>query len=98
MQIKLDVTETKGRFYVGELSAPTAEMVFRLPPGGEKMIIDHTEVSDIHKGEGVGKQLVAEAVAYARAHGLKIYPLCVFARSVLLKNKDYQDVLIPPGS
>jgi uncharacterized protein len=94
MSIIHEHTEKGGRFYVGDPASPTASMVYRMS-GSDKMIIDHTEVSEIHKGEGIGKQLVADAVSYARGHNLKIQPLCVFARSVLLKNKEYQDVLVP---
>jgi hypothetical protein len=61
------------------------------------MIIDHTEVNE-HKGEGVGKQLVDAAVAYARQHGIKIMPVCSFAQALLENNSDYADVLYEPGS
>lgn len=60
--------------------------------GSERIIIDHTEVSDEARGEGLGKMLVYEAVQYAREHGLNILPLCPFARSVFSKNPDLRDV------
>jgi predicted GNAT family acetyltransferase len=85
-------TERGGSFYLGEETAPTAELVYRMA-GTHKMIIDHTEVSEIHKGEGIGKLLVMEAVKFAREQQIKILPICPFARAILLKNPDYADVL-----
>jgi predicted GNAT family acetyltransferase len=82
-----------GSFYLGETAAPTAELVYRMA-GDHKMIIDHTEVSEVHKGEGIGKLLVAEAVNYARQHQIKILPICPFAKVIMEKTKEYQDVLI----
>ena len=35
-------------------------------------VITHTEVSPEHKGEGLGKELLAAAVDYARQKGKKI--------------------------
>jgi uncharacterized protein len=61
--------------------------------GKDRIIIEHTEVSDILRGKNIGKQLVTGAVAYARKNNLKIVPLCPFAKSVFEKVKEFQDVL-----
>ena len=61
--------------------------------GTDRIIISHTEVSDVLKGKNAGKQLVAAAVDYARKNKIKIVPLCPFARSVFDKVKEYSDVL-----
>jgi predicted GNAT family acetyltransferase len=82
----------KGMFYVGQDGAILAEMVYNMP-SPDKMVIEHTEVDDSLAGKGVGKQLVGTAVEYARANGIKIVPMCPFAKSVLEKVKDWQDVL-----
>lgn len=85
-------TARGSRFFLGDPAAPTAEMVYRMA-GTHKMIIDHTEVTEVHKGEGIGKQLIAAAVTYARQNQIKILPLCVFAKAILTKTKEYEDVL-----
>ena len=87
-------TERGGRFYTGDPSSPTSLLAYRMA-GTHKMIIDHTEVNE-HKGEGVGTQLVAAAVEYARLHDIKIMPVCNFAKVILENNKEYEDVLIAP--
>jgi len=83
---------SKGSFYIGENNQRLAEMTYTMA-GEKRMIIDHTDVSDALRGKGAGKQLVAAAVNHARAQGIKILPLCPFARSVFDKVKEYQDVL-----
>jgi predicted GNAT family acetyltransferase len=61
--------------------------------GASLIIIDHTEVSDASRGRNVGGELVARAVADARASGRKILPLCPFARSQFRKHPEWSDVL-----
>jgi len=82
----------KGVFYVGEETEPLAEMTYTMATAN-KMIIDHTEVSDELRGKNVGYQLVHTAVEYARANNIKIIPLCPFARSVFNRKPAFADVL-----
>ena len=42
---------------------------------------------------GVGKKLVAAAVADARSEGFKIIPLCPFAKATLEKHAEWHDVV-----
>ena len=79
-------------FFVGQEGAIVAEMVYHMSGSG-KMVIEHTEVDDSLAGKGVGKQLVKTAVDYARKQQIKIIPLCPFAKSVLDRMKEWQDVL-----
>jgi uncharacterized protein len=83
---------TKGLFYVENNGNIMAEMVYTMP-SPEKMIIEHTEVSEELKGQNVGYQLVHTAVEYARTHNIKIIPLCPFAHAVFKKKPEYADVL-----
>jgi len=96
MDIQHIHTERGGKFYNGDLSSPIALLVYRMA-GAKKTIIDHTEVNE-HKGEGVGTQLVDAAVTYAREHGIKIMPVCSFARDILENDSKYADVLFTPNS
>ncbi len=62
--------------------------------GKDKIIIDHTEVSDKLRGQSVGYKLVKIAVDFARINSIKIIPLCPFATAVFKKKQDdYNDVL-----
>ena len=78
--------------YVGSLDAPDAQMTFSR--AGEGMIIiDHTEVSDRLRGQGVGRRLLDRLVAFARREQLKVLPLCPFAKSIFDKDASIGDVL-----
>jgi hypothetical protein len=92
MEIKHKTDSNKGAFYIEENGDLLAEMTY-VWAGSDKIIIDHTEVSDLLKGQGVGKQLVNKAVEMAREKGIKILPLCPFAKSVFDKSKEFNDVL-----
>ncbi|HRE90026.1 MAG TPA: GNAT family N-acetyltransferase [Myxococcota bacterium] len=69
-----------------------AEMTYT-HAGDTMVIIDHTYVSDVLKGQGVGKQLVLAGVAWLRETGLKVIPLCPFAKSVFDRSPELADVL-----
>ena len=92
MLIQNKIVGNKGLFFVENEGNILAEMVYSMP-SPEKMIIEHTEVSDELKGQHVGQQLVHTAVEYARKHNMKIIPLCPFAYSVFKRKPEYSDVL-----
>ena len=92
MNIQHETTESKGSFNVLVDGQKLASMTYSR--AGESMIIiDHTEVSDQLRGQGVGKKLVAAAVDFARKHKIKILPLCPFAKAVFDKTEEFSDVL-----
>ena len=57
-------------------------------------IIDHTDVDDSLRGEGVGRQLLNALVDWARSTGTKVLPLCPFAKAQFDKDPAIQDVLV----
>jgi predicted GNAT family acetyltransferase len=91
MDIKLEQSQSKGSFYVEEDGNRLAEMTFS-KAGDRLIIIDHTEVSGALRGTGAGLKLVAAGVAFARKNGMKIIPLCPFAKSVFDRKPEYRDV------
>lgn len=82
----------KGIFFIEQDGNILAEMTYVW--AGEKIIIDHTEVSEVLEGKGIGKQLVHRAVEFARGKHIKILPLCPFAKVVLNKVSEYHDVVL----
>ena len=50
--------------------------------GSKKFIIDHTGVESQFGGRGIGKGMVLQAVAFAREQGVRILPLCPFAKMI----------------
>lgn len=92
MQIQHEEHGRKGAFFIDEDGEWIAEMTyFKSGPG--QITIDHTEVDPKLKGEGIGQDLVREAVKYAREKGLKIKPVCPYTKKVIDETPEYQDVL-----
>ena len=92
MHIQHEETEGEGQFFVTVDEKKLAELDYWYSEPG-KMLIDHTEVSTVLEGKGIGRQLVRAAVEFARNKGLKVIPACPFAREVIHKTPEFQDVL-----
>lgn len=92
MEIQHSADDKGGRFFVADQGRQLAAMTY-IWAGQDRIIIDHTEVGPSLKGKGVGNQMVAAAVDMARRKGIKIVPLCPFAKAVMTKHTDYNDVL-----
>lgn len=91
IKIEREDNGKKGRFVIYDNDQAAGEMTF-VWAGSSKFIIDHTGVEEDFGGKGLGKKLVMEAVAYARNNGLKILPLCPFAKKVFDSNEELEDV------
>lgn len=83
----------KGMFYLEQDGNLLAELVYT-KPSDDKIIIEHTEVDPSLEGKGVGKLLVETAVDYVRKKGLKVIPLCPFAKLMFDRRADLRDVLL----
>lgn len=92
MNIQHQSRDTKGEFFINKKGSIVAKMTYS-KLGSKQIIIDHTEVSDEMRGQDIGKALVKSGVQYARDQGLKIIPLCPFAKAIIEKNPELQDVL-----
>lgn len=92
IEIKHKIEGTKG-FFEAYVNGNKAGKLSYTSAGENKIIIDHTEVNVIYKGQNIGKQLVMNAVSFAREKHLKIIPLCPFAKSIFVKTESIQDLL-----
>ena len=92
MDIQRQEHRNKGAFFIDEDGEWVAEMTYTRT-GDNTIVIDHTEVDPALRGDNIGKDLVAAAVAYAREEGLKIKVDCPFAKKVFDKTAEFQDVL-----
>lgn len=92
MNIEHEEHGRNGAFFIDEDGEWVAEMTY-LRTGPNTIVIDHTEVDEKLAGQGIGKELVATAVEFARANGLKIRPLCPYTKKVIAATPEYQDVL-----
>ena len=91
-EVQVKINDKKGSLFIEIEGKQEAEMTFVFA-GEDKIIIDHTGVNPGNEGKGLGKQMVAQAVTYARENNIKIIPLCPFAKKVFDKTPEFRDVL-----
>lgn len=68
-----------------------AKANYRLDDGVMRMV--HTEVPRALEGRGIAAALVQAAMAHARAHGLKVAPVCSYVRAYMRRHPETRDVL-----
>ncbi len=90
--MKHEENERGGYFAIEKDGIEEGRMTY-VKAGEKIMIIDHTHVRPESQGSGVGTKLVKGAVDYARESGHKLMATCPFARAVLMKHADWQDVV-----
>ncbi len=69
-------------------------LTYTIVPDEKKLIISYVMVFPEFEGRGMGKFLVEAAIEFARNNGWKIYPHCSYARSVMNRMNDVEDILL----
>lgn len=80
------------RFLIRDNDTIAAEMTYVIS-SPKLYIIDHTFVDNAYRGQGLGDSLVKAIVEYVRENGIKILPLCPFAKGRIERHSEYADVL-----
>ena len=95
MQIQHEQDEDGGggEFFIEEKGDRIGELTYALSKG--VINIRHTGVEEAFEGRGLGKQLVTEAVKFARERGFKVQASCSFAHALLTKVSAFADVKAP---
>lgn len=91
MKIERDEQGNRGAFHIDEDGKRIAELTYS--KNDSTMTIDHTETDEKLRGEGIGQDMVRAAVEYARDSGLKINPVCPYAKKVIEETPEFHDVL-----
>ena len=92
MTIEHKEQKKKGMFYIDDDGDKVAELAYLRSAPGE-ITIHHTEVSEDLRGDGIGQDLVAAAVKYARENKLKIVATCPYAHKIIEETPEFRDVL-----
>jgi uncharacterized protein len=90
--VRMEEQGHRGAFFIEQEGRRLAELTFSATPDGKIVILDHTEVSDSLRGQGVARKLVEAAVAWARRTEVKLMPLCPFAKAVFDREPQFGDV------
>lgn len=87
------IKKAENKFYIGEdVKEPIAEITFNRS-SGNKIVVDHTYVSDELRGQGIAGKLVDQVVSYAREQNKKIIPLCPYVKRKLEDTEEYHDII-----
>lgn len=89
--------EKSGNGGVLTLNKQTEEvgrLTYTIFPEENKLIISYVLVHPKFEGRGMGKFLVEEAIKFARENSWKVYPHCSYARSVMTRMANVEDVFL----
>lgn len=75
-------------------SEEVGRLTYTIFPEDHKLIISFVLVHSKFEGKGMGKYLVDEALRFARENNLKVYPHCSYARSVMMRMQDVDDIFL----
>jgi predicted GNAT family acetyltransferase len=64
---------------------------YRIDDGVMRLV--HTEVPHALEGRGIAAAMVKAALDHARAHGLKVAPVCSYVRAYMRRHPDTQGLL-----
>jgi uncharacterized protein len=90
--VQIEEKGHRGSFFIAREGQRLAELTFSATPDGKLVILDHTEVSESLRGQGVARRLVEAAVLWARRTEVKLLPLCPFAKAVFDREPQFADV------
>jgi predicted GNAT family acetyltransferase len=69
-------------------------LTYTIIPDENKLIISYVMVFPEFEGTGLGKYLVEAGIKFARDENLKVFPHCSYARSVMNRMNDVDDILL----
>lgn len=69
-------------------------LTYTILPEDNKLIISYVLVHNKFEGRGMGKYLIEEALKFARDNYWKVYPHCSYARSVMNRMSNVDDILL----
>ena len=92
MDIRHNRQTGQGAFLAVEDGRTVGELTYVFYIKGKTIRIDHTRVHPSQRGKGLAHRLIEAAVAYARAEGLSIVPVCSFAVAEFKRHPEYEDV------
>ncbi|MGW0759845.1 GNAT family N-acetyltransferase [Streptomyces sp. NPDC002814] len=62
---------------------------------GVQRVFFHTEIDKTFAGQGLGPQLVQQALADVRASGMRIVPVCPYVAKFLKRHDEFADITDP---
>jgi uncharacterized protein len=86
--------EPEAQRFVADVDGEPALLLYRRAGDGS-VAFSHTEVPARAQGRGIAAELVRQALAWARAEGLRVRPLCSYVAAYMRRHPDTHDLLMP---
>jgi predicted GNAT family acetyltransferase len=93
MDIQHKEGQQRGNFFIENDGKRVALLSYDKTDDGT-IVIEHTEVDKSLRGKNIGYELVHRTVEFARSNGLKVSPVCPFAKAVFEKQPEFKDVMV----
>ena len=88
-EVRRNDTATRYEIHVDGVLAGFA--VYRVVD--DRLVFTHTEIDDAFEGQGLGSELVIDALDDVRARGERIVAQCPFVRRFLERHEEYRDLV-----
>ncbi|SKC02036.1 MULTISPECIES: GNAT family N-acetyltransferase [Soonwooa] len=75
-------------------SEEVGRLTYTIMPEDNRYVISFVNIYPKFEGQGLGKLIVKEAIDFARDNNWKVYPHCSYARTVMSRMDDVQDILL----
>ncbi|MBU9672315.1 N-acetyltransferase [Planococcus sp. CP5-4] len=91
--MKLKFTELgHDEFAFRESSGETVKAEITWTQMADLMVVEYTYVEESLRNQGLAKELVDHAAAYARENQFKMQPVCSYVAEVFERSDEYNDV------
>ena len=94
MKFENNISVNEGIITLSNDIKEVGRLTYTLFPEENKLIISFVLVHREFEGRGMGKYLVEEAVTFARKNNWKVYPHCSYARAVMSRMSNVDDVFL----
>ena len=83
--------DVPGSRFVVRRGGETAELTYSI--AGSQIIFKHTGVPETMRGEGIAGKLAHAGLEYAKAHNLRVIPICPYVIAYLTRHPEYQSLV-----
>jgi predicted GNAT family acetyltransferase len=90
-QIRVTDNPAEQRYEIWQDDALAGFLEYRLK--GDVVSMTHTEIEPDLQTKGLGKRLVADALAETRALGRTVKPYCPFVADYIRQHPEYEDLV-----
>ena len=75
-------------------SEEVGRLTYTIMPEDNRYVISFVNIYPKFEGQGLGKLIVKEAIDFARDNNWKVYPHCSYAKTVMHRMEDVDDILL----